>query len=204
MYATFFGITQDPSGNPYLVTNLVVLILGCTFAPFTRNITWPLTPAVLPTRRTVIENLELLDFFHGGVYLCSQEPLAHLHNKGRRFIKIQLKVMSKMSKNITRWVCPSHILPLCPNHHVPTVLLWHKNMWLVHIFCLRFNHPPMPLHIWQPLLPNKLIQVIICLEIRTCLYYVWYFLYHLLTWHTKFRHVSSKNYIVNIIYLPLR
>ena len=29
MYAALFGITQDPSGNPYIVTNLVPLSLGC-------------------------------------------------------------------------------------------------------------------------------------------------------------------------------
>ena len=62
MYAALFGITQDPSGNPFLVTNLLPLSLGCTFVPFARNITVPLTPAALPTWRTVIENLESLQF----------------------------------------------------------------------------------------------------------------------------------------------
>ena len=63
IYAAFFGITQDPSGKTYIVTKLVPLSLGCTFAPFSRNITGPFTPAALPTQMTVIENLESLQFF---------------------------------------------------------------------------------------------------------------------------------------------
>ena len=62
MYAALFGITQDPSGNPYLVTKLLPLSLGCTFVPFARNITGPFTSAALPTRRTVMENLKSLQF----------------------------------------------------------------------------------------------------------------------------------------------
>ena len=85
MYAALFGITHFPSGNPYLVTKLVPLSLCCTFSPFATNITGPFSPAALPTRSTVIENLESLNFFHGGVYLCSQEPLARTHYKGSRF-----------------------------------------------------------------------------------------------------------------------
>ena len=42
MSAALFGITQDPSGNPYLVTKLLPLILGCTSVPFVRTITGPL------------------------------------------------------------------------------------------------------------------------------------------------------------------
>ena len=79
--------------------------------------------------------------------------------------------MIKTSKNTTRWVCPLQILPLCINHHVPTVLMWYKNLWF---FCSRwmiFNHTSMPLQIWQTLLPNKAVQVIFCFYIRNWLYY---------------------------------
>ena len=57
IYAYLFVITQDNSGNPYIFTKLVTLSLGCTFAPFYRNITGPFTPAALPTQSTVIENI---------------------------------------------------------------------------------------------------------------------------------------------------
>ena len=69
VYAALFGITQDLSGNPFLVIKFVPLSLGCNFVSSAINITGPLTPDALPTRRTVIENLELLQFFNGGVYL---------------------------------------------------------------------------------------------------------------------------------------
>ena len=62
MYDDLFGITQDPSINKYLVTKLLPLRLGCTFVPFARNITGSFTPAALPTQRTVMENLESLQF----------------------------------------------------------------------------------------------------------------------------------------------
>ena len=62
MYDALFLITQYPSGNPYLVNNLFPISLGWTFVPFARNITGPFTPAALPTRSTVIENLESLQF----------------------------------------------------------------------------------------------------------------------------------------------
>ena len=44
MYTDLFGTTQDPSDNPYLVTKLLPLNLGCTFAPFSINITGTFTP----------------------------------------------------------------------------------------------------------------------------------------------------------------
>ena len=82
MYAALFGITHDPSGNPYLVTKLVPMRLGYTFLPFYRNITGPFTPDTLSTQGTVTENLESLQFFHGRVYLCLQEPLGHPYYNG--------------------------------------------------------------------------------------------------------------------------
>ena len=112
--------------------------------------------------------------------------------------------MSKTSKNIMRWVCPSQILPLRLNNRVPTVLFWHKNMLSFHSHCLSFNCPSMPIQIWQPLSLNKVIQLILCLDIITCLSYVWYHMYHLPPWHPKFHSVSFNNYIFNILYLPLR
>ena len=69
---------------------------------------------------------------------------------------------------------------------------------------MSFNHFLMHVHTWQPLFSNKVIQVILCLDIRTCLYYVWYSLYHLPPWHPKVLSVSCNNYIFNILYLPLR
>ena len=111
--------------------------------------------------------------------------------------------MIKTSKNITRWVCPSQILPLCLNHHVPTLLMWHINMWYFCSLCLSFNHPPMPLNTWHLLIPNNLIQVILFLDIRTWLSYVWYLLCHLPPWHPKVISVSCNNFIFNILYLPL-
>ena len=60
MNDVFLGITQDTYENPYLVTKLVPLRLWCTFSPFARNITVPLTPSELPIQRTTIENLDLL------------------------------------------------------------------------------------------------------------------------------------------------
>ena len=62
----------------------------------------------------------------------------------------------------------------------------------------------MPLQILQPLFPNKVIQLIICLNIRIFLSYVWCDLYHLLTWYPKVCRVSCNNNILNMIYLPLR
>ena len=95
MYATLFVITQDPFGNTYLVTKLLTLRLGFTFFPFSINITLPFTPATLSTQRTVIENVDSLQFFHGRVYLCYQEPLAHPHYKGRRFHPNSIKTNEK-------------------------------------------------------------------------------------------------------------
>ena len=60
MYATLFGITQDPYVNTYIVPKLVTLGLGCTFVPLARNITVPFTLAALLTLRTAIENHESL------------------------------------------------------------------------------------------------------------------------------------------------
>ena len=204
MYAALFGITQDLSGNPFLVIKFVPLSLGCNFVSSAINITGPLTPDALPTRRTVIENLELLQFFNGGVYLWSQEPLTHSNYKGSRFHPNSIGSNEKNEKIIMRWVCLLQILPLRLNHHVTTLLLWHTNLWILRSRRLRFNHLPMPLRIWQPLLPNKVIQVILFLDIRTGLSYVWYRLYHLPPWHPKVRCVSCNNYIFNILYLIFR
>ena len=53
---------ESAAGDPYLVTKLLPLILGCTFVPFARNITGPFIPAALPTRRTLMENTKSLQF----------------------------------------------------------------------------------------------------------------------------------------------
>ena len=63
IYAALFGITQDTSGNPYLVTKLVTLSLGCNFVPFYRNITEQFTTPELPNVMNVTKNLESLQFF---------------------------------------------------------------------------------------------------------------------------------------------
>ena len=110
----------------------------------------------------------------------------------------------KMIENITRWVCQLQILTLQINHHVPMVLLWHVNVWLLCSHFLICNHATLPLQIWQPLFPNKSIQVIICLKVLMFLSYVWYNLYCLLPWHPKVWRVSSNNYISNILYLPFQ
>ena len=62
----------------------------------------------------------------------------------------------------------------------------------------------MPLHIWKPIFPNKVIQFILCLDIRTCLSCIWYCLYHLLTLYPKVISVSCNNYFFKVLYLPLR
>ena len=78
MYDDFFGITQDPYGNTYLVPKLVPLILGCTKDPFVSNITGPVTPNGIKNQRTIIEKIELLFFFcHGGDLFTPQQPLSH-------------------------------------------------------------------------------------------------------------------------------
>ena len=68
MYYALFGITQDPSVNPYIVTKFLPLSLGWTFVLFNRNITESFTPAGIPIQRTVIENLDSLNFFIEGLY----------------------------------------------------------------------------------------------------------------------------------------
>ena len=96
MYATFFRITQDPSRNPYLVTNWIPLSLWCTFVPFARNINGPFTTAALPTRRNVIENLVSLVFlFVVPFIVVANNTELSLITKEGGFIQIQLKVMSK-------------------------------------------------------------------------------------------------------------
>ena len=58
IYSNFFGITQDPSINLYLVTKLVPLSLGCNIFPFYRHFNQPFTPTALPIHRNVIEILD--------------------------------------------------------------------------------------------------------------------------------------------------
>ena len=60
IYVNLFGIKKYPSENTYLVTNLLPLSIGCTFVPFSRNITGPNTNTAIPTQRTVIEKLDSL------------------------------------------------------------------------------------------------------------------------------------------------
>ena len=62
-YADLFVITQYPFDNPYLVTKLVPLILGCTDVSFDRNINGLFTPDALPVQRIVIEKLDSLQYF---------------------------------------------------------------------------------------------------------------------------------------------
>ena len=103
MYSALFGITQYTSGYPYLVTNLLPLRLGCTFLPFARNITVPFTPSALPIQRTVIENLESLQFFFVSGYIVTENNLElTLNTKELALIQIRLKVVSITNKNITR------------------------------------------------------------------------------------------------------
>ena len=203
MYAALFRIKQYPSGNPYLVTKLLPLSLGCTIVPFARNITGSFTPAAIPIRRTVIENLKSLQFFLAGFIFDANNIYSALITKEGGFIEIQLKIMSKTSKNIMRWVFPSQILPLRINHHVSTVLMWHKSLWSLRGYCLSLHHPPMSLHIWQPVFLNKGTQVILYLNIQVCLSYVWYNLYCLLPWHPTVFQVPFTKYIFNILYLAL-
>ena len=93
MNADLFGITQDPSGNLYLVTKLATLSLGYTKAPFDRNINVPFTPSEISIQRTVIENLE-------GVLLASNDSYIILISKGGGFIKLQLILMIKKVEQI--------------------------------------------------------------------------------------------------------
>ena len=72
-------------------------------------------------------------------------------------IQIQLKLMRKESKNVTRLVWPPHTIPFYLTHHVPMVLLWHTNMWSFWSTCLRLNHIYKPLHFWQLPIPNRII-----------------------------------------------
>ena len=108
-------------------------------------------------------------------------------------IQIQLKVMSKISKNIMRWVFMPYILPLRLDHNLTKVLLWNSNMWLLHSCCLIFDHPSMPIQVWQSILPNQSIQIIICLNIIICLPYVLYNIHHLIPKYPKVCCVSYNN-----------
>ena len=99
-----------------------------------------------------------------------------------------------------RQVCLPQILPLCLKNHVPTILLWHTNMWLFHSRCLIFNCLSIPLQVWHTLLSKYLIILVLWLNIIIRLSYIWYNLYHLLSKHPKVLRVSCKNYILNIIY----
>ena len=63
MYAALFEITQDISGNQYLVTKFLPLRLWCNFVPFSRNITGLFASSAIPNRRAAIKNLESLQFF---------------------------------------------------------------------------------------------------------------------------------------------
>ena len=103
MYDDLFGITKYPYENPYLDTKLVPLSLGFTFVPFAKHITGPFRPAALPTRRTVIENNDSLQLFSWrGLFFTTKNIYLTLIEKEGGFIQIQLKVMIKTSKNITR------------------------------------------------------------------------------------------------------
>ena len=203
IYAAFFGIIQDPSGIPYVVTKLLPIILGWTFSHFQKYL-WNIHTYCTTNPKDCYRKPWFSDFCHVGVIFSTNNPFLTLITKVGSFIQIQLKVVNKTSKNIMRSVCPSQILPLCINHNVLTVLLWHTNLWSFCSHWLIFNFLPMSLQIWKPLLPNKVIQVIIWLDIRNFLSYFVYCLYPLLPWHPKVRRVSCSNYIFNIIYLPLQ
>ena len=109
--------------------------------------------------------------------------------------------MIKTSKNIMRRVIPPYILKLRLNNHVHTVLFWHTNIWLLCISWLIFSQPSKPPQIWQPLLLNKIVQVILYLNKIFPLSYLLYNLHHLLDQHPKVFCVSCNNYILNILYL---
>ena len=123
MYAALFGITQDSYGNPYLVTKLVPLILGCTKLPLAINITVMFVPTETLIQSIVIENLQSLQFFpwYGCFFAPNNFYLTIIEKEGG-FIQVQLKVMNKMSKNIKRLFFPSQILPLKLNTCVTQVL----------------------------------------------------------------------------------
>ena len=53
------------------------------------------------------------------------------------------------SKNIMIWVFLLQIIPLCLNHHVPTVLLCHKNIHLLWSIHLSLNYPSITIQFWH-------------------------------------------------------
>ena len=63
MHTTLFGIIQDTSDIPYIVTKLLPLSLGCTKSTFTRNITKPFTPPALPIKKNSFEKLYSMQIF---------------------------------------------------------------------------------------------------------------------------------------------
>ena len=77
MYADFFGMKQDTDGNPYQVTKLVPIIIGCTKSTFVIDTTGPVTHVALTILRTVIEKFKSLKYFYSGVFLWLEQPLAH-------------------------------------------------------------------------------------------------------------------------------
>ena len=144
----------------------------------------------------VVQTLIHCVFLHGvRRVIFLQQTLSRRNYKGRFFIQIQLKLMIKTSKNIVRLVCPFQIIPLHLNHRVSTVLLWHTNLWLFWSCCLIFNHPLMPIRVWQLLLPNQVNIVILWLMVRIRLSNVQYNLYHLLPFHIEGLCLSWNDYI---------
>ena len=154
-----FGITQYLYENPHTVTKLVPQSLRFTKLTPASNITGPSTPLSIPILRSVILNLESLQFFSCLVFNC-------LISKEQGFVEIQLKLMIKISKNVMKWVWLSQIPPICLNLHVPTHVVKTDGLRPFQIFLLIFNHPSIPLQVWQPLIPNQEFQEIICLNTK--------------------------------------
>ena len=85
IYAALFGTTHDPSCNPYIVTKLVPLSLWCTFPPLPEVSLDHSHLLYSQPEELLLKTLSHCNFFHSGVCLCAQEPLAHPHYKGSRF-----------------------------------------------------------------------------------------------------------------------
>ena len=150
---------------------------------------------------TLLKNFSDLIFVMAEFLFSPNNLFLALIEKKVGFIQIKLKLMIKMSKNITRWVCPLHIIPLLINNFVTSVRLWHTNPWSFFSVSLRFDHYNMPLQVWKMILSVQVTMVILLWDIIIRLYYVRYNLYHLLPRHPKVWCVSCNNYILNILYL---
>ena len=109
MYAAFFGISQYPFVNLYLVTKFVPLLLGCTVVSFDRNINVLFTSDVLPVQRILIETLIHCNIFHGRFYLPSTT------GQGR------VSEVSPSMWTLSGWMCPMV-------RYLSRLLMWGKHI----------------------------------------------------------------------------